>query len=581
MIPYFFAANHTNYARYGLYYLMCMEKLPLDILEHFMKGGHVMRHQDGIWNGIWVDMLIETTFMRYGKGPGGLIGVTLNPETVKKWSLSLHTCNNILKDLDTMRNQEDVLKTHHKEELKSRIAADEVDRIKLRNMLKTCLHPLDSTNISSIDLINIYSGQISSDKVNVPCSMQIGRNQMISFEESWPRGFHETISKKVVTMNESKKHIKVGEVEVYNTEVIFARVVCLLSAGQINLDEIFCYELSPIPTSLFEVNGEPRGSKAKAVLKNALKVEIPTRNDLQVDVIILDGCAILWNVHWPVKGTVRDYIQGFKKYVSDRLKQCSVFLIFDKYLEHSIKGSTRLERAGKFLRSHNLTLEMPLPARETILHSTKNKQQLIKLISEQLLKEFTVECCKHRLLVTSDVIPEETHLGVCIKRLDLSTTHEEADVIIPQQLVHAVNEGAECIKVVCDDSDVFVLLLHFYYNLKLETTVLLESTTSSRNVVSIGKSVQANIRIIPSLLAAHALTGCDSVPRMFGKGKRTTCTVLKTYPLHILGEIDADLDKMMVECKNYVAACYGIHNKTNMSDVCSVEEKDRNGKINI
>ena len=56
-----------------------MERLPPDILKHFLKGEHVMRHQDGIWNGIWVDMLIETTFMRYRKGPGGLIGVTLNP----------------------------------------------------------------------------------------------------------------------------------------------------------------------------------------------------------------------------------------------------------------------------------------------------------------------------------------------------------------------------------------------------------------------------------------------------------------------------------------------------------------------
>ena len=26
-----------------------------------------MRHQDGIWNGIWSDMMIETTYMRYGK----------------------------------------------------------------------------------------------------------------------------------------------------------------------------------------------------------------------------------------------------------------------------------------------------------------------------------------------------------------------------------------------------------------------------------------------------------------------------------------------------------------------------------
>ena len=44
MMPYFFAAGHPNYARYGLYYLASMERLPDDILVQFMKGEHLMRH---------------------------------------------------------------------------------------------------------------------------------------------------------------------------------------------------------------------------------------------------------------------------------------------------------------------------------------------------------------------------------------------------------------------------------------------------------------------------------------------------------------------------------------------------------
>ena len=53
MLPYFFAASHINYARYGLYYLRSMEKLPKEILTHFLKGEHVTRHKPGIWNAIW------------------------------------------------------------------------------------------------------------------------------------------------------------------------------------------------------------------------------------------------------------------------------------------------------------------------------------------------------------------------------------------------------------------------------------------------------------------------------------------------------------------------------------------------
>ena len=83
MIPYFFATGHVNYARYGLYYLRSMERLPENVVKLFLNGEHVMRHNPGVWNGIWSDMFIETTFMRYGKGTGGLVGVTLERSTVK------------------------------------------------------------------------------------------------------------------------------------------------------------------------------------------------------------------------------------------------------------------------------------------------------------------------------------------------------------------------------------------------------------------------------------------------------------------------------------------------------------------
>ncbi|KAL5018326.1 hypothetical protein ScPMuIL_004048, partial [Solemya velum] len=53
MIPYYFAANHVNYARYGLYYLRSIEKLLPGVLSLFLKGQHVTRHICGVWNGLW------------------------------------------------------------------------------------------------------------------------------------------------------------------------------------------------------------------------------------------------------------------------------------------------------------------------------------------------------------------------------------------------------------------------------------------------------------------------------------------------------------------------------------------------
>ena len=41
----------------------------------------------GPFPGIWSDMHIETTFMRYGNGKFSIIGVTLKSKTFKVWAL--------------------------------------------------------------------------------------------------------------------------------------------------------------------------------------------------------------------------------------------------------------------------------------------------------------------------------------------------------------------------------------------------------------------------------------------------------------------------------------------------------------
>ena len=63
-----------------------IESLAGTVLEKFLKGEHVIRYKPGLWNAIWSDMFIETTFMRYGHAPGGLTGITLNEHAVARWA---------------------------------------------------------------------------------------------------------------------------------------------------------------------------------------------------------------------------------------------------------------------------------------------------------------------------------------------------------------------------------------------------------------------------------------------------------------------------------------------------------------
>ncbi|KAK3697576.1 hypothetical protein QZH41_003442 [Actinostola sp. cb2023] len=68
-------------------------------------------------------MFIETTFMHYGHGPGGIIGITLKPETLKTWTLGLHICCRLEQYIAEIVGGINVRDTH-KEETKARIASD-------------------------------------------------------------------------------------------------------------------------------------------------------------------------------------------------------------------------------------------------------------------------------------------------------------------------------------------------------------------------------------------------------------------------------------------------------------------------
>ena len=67
-----------------------MRKLFSGILNKFMKAEHAVGNQKGLWNGTWSDMMIETTYMKYGKGPSGMIGIVTKPQSVQIWANSHH-----------------------------------------------------------------------------------------------------------------------------------------------------------------------------------------------------------------------------------------------------------------------------------------------------------------------------------------------------------------------------------------------------------------------------------------------------------------------------------------------------------
>jgi len=127
------------------------------------------------------------------------------------------------------------------------------------------------------------------------------------------------------------------------------------------------------------------------------------------------------------------------------------------------------------------------------------------LISEQLIDVSKHRTLDHKPVITGkDFTPIEIMKGLQRERIDLWTTHEEADVIIVQQVVKIANEGVKSIRVICDDTDVFVLLMYFFYTLGLSCMLTMESTGSQRTLIDIGASVE-NRRQLLVIYQEHML----------------------------------------------------------------------------
>ena len=113
--------------------------------------------------------------------------------------------------------------------------------------LSIILYHLDPVQ-HQVGLVNVITGMVvvhTSVKVNNAAFL--GENQMETFEKSWPGGFHDTITKTMMTMADNRKHVKEGGVKVFDTEAIYARAMGLQSGQRsLDADSVMAHELSLI-----------------------------------------------------------------------------------------------------------------------------------------------------------------------------------------------------------------------------------------------------------------------------------------------------------------------------------------------
>ena len=168
-----------------------------------------------------------------------------------------------------------------------------------------------------------------------------------------------------------------------------------------------------LPIDQARDGGLRKGTKATLLHKLAVFVDRCNQPSIQ----IIDGNEMLYHVSWPKTGTVKHLLQNF---LTATTKEFPVCVIFDRYVEGSIKTQERKRRAdGKKYPQLHLTLETSLPGKETILKSTENKKELIKVF------------CASEQTANIQLIGEENSVY----------KHEEADCNIIRYVEQFIHEG--------------------------------------------------------------------------------------------------------------------------------------------
>ena len=137
---------------------------------------------------------------------------------------------------------------------------------------------------------------------------------------------------------------------------------------------------------------------------------------------------------------------------------------------------------------------------------------------------------------------------------DCIVKHEEADITLISYMLQAAEAGALTIRILSDDTDVFVLLVYWAWKANVQSTVQMEKWNGTS--LDINAPIRGLGDRCQGLLGMHALSGCDTASYPCGKGKTSALKVLKSLNT-VLGEPDATHRDLKDTGTEFFIALYG------------------------
>ncbi|KAG7157202.1 hypothetical protein Hamer_G010051, partial [Homarus americanus] len=229
----------------------------------------------------------------------------------------------------------------------------------------------------------------------------------------------------------------------------------------------------------------------------------------------LDGAAVPLMLKPAAAKNFEEYAQEvFIPYMSTKLQTASrLDLVFDRYVAESLKCTARAKR-GQGIRKR-VVGSATIPGNwQNFLRVDSNKTELFKFLSDTLLTWFDKED-KQLVITDGQAVLSKPVL------LDLASiapsNHEEAHSRMLLHASHAAQHGHHKILIRTVDTDVVVLAVSVVQGMHQEDG----TGTSFRYLSAHEMAACLGPKKARALPLFHVLTGCDSVSRFSGHGKKT------------------------------------------------------------
>ena len=547
MIPWFFAYDHTNYARYLPVYLLHMLALKDTHPEahKMLSEGEfgVQRTSSHGFSQLPVDQTIEQTLNRNTKTKGGIVGFSLKKGAVQRWLLTAHARASFVDRCREMTASGSQEKTSlHKESGSARLKKDEEDVQNVMSVISQWKLPFEKSE----ELVSLSSGSIADDQLQEDLlkAKEKGTSAMLNFvNDRLISGkteiFHPLTKMKLGRFGEVKKTVSVGgkNLILQADRNLFARLLVIGQGRQINVRDLLTHELGPVPWSLASFDGSLAKTNKSILVKHLEEGVVPPANQQHPTCVIIDAMALLQSLT-----RIPDrFIDLAELILGTAVKQAEdatrIDIVADQYPAISIKNAEREKRgsAGQLVVQIASGQQMCPRQWKKFLSSGSNKTNLMKFLAEEWATnhQMTTKMIGHRLLVvthgetcTKISVDPRDHISVTVVE-ELCSNHEEADTRMFLHASHASNAGHRHILIKSSDTDVEVLACHLQESIHAEV-VILSGTRSRARLVSVSSvcdTLGVDVcRVLPGL---HALTGCDTVSAFAGKGKKAALELVQ------------------------------------------------------